>query len=100
MFKFSKRHSRPADAQPIWAACSRLLDYPDQDLLNSLDQIQELVSEDEHLTPLIGHLRGNDLQTLQQEYVETFDHTRRCALYLTYFAYGDTRRRGVALVLL
>ena len=28
----------------------------------------------------------------------TFDHTRKCALYLTYFAYGDTRRRGVALV--
>ena len=35
---------------------------------------------------------------LQQEYVATFDHTRKCALYLTYFAYGDTRRRGVALV--
>lgn len=98
MFKFSKRHSRPADAQPIWAACSRLLDYPDQDLVDSLDQIQALVSENEHLTPLIDHLRDHDLQTLQQEYVETFDHTRRCALYLTYFAYGDTRRRGVALV--
>ena len=35
---------------------------------------------------------------LQQDYVATFDLTRKCALYLTYFAYGDTRRRGMALV--
>ena len=39
-----------------------------------------------------------ELGALQEEYVATFDHTRKCALYLTYFAYGDTRRRGVALV--
>lgn len=98
MFRLSRKHQRPAAAQPVWAACSRLLDYPDQDLIDSLDQIAALVPNDQHLTPLIDHLRQHELAALQQEYVATFDHTRRCALYLTYFAYGDTRRRGVGLV--
>jgi nitrate reductase molybdenum cofactor assembly chaperone NarJ/NarW len=50
------------------------------------------------LDGLVRHLRTTDLRALQEEYVDTFDHTRRRALHLTYFAYGDTRRRGVALV--
>ena len=33
-----------------------------------------------------------------QHYVETFDLRRRCALYLTYYRYGDTRKRGMAMV--
>jgi nitrate reductase delta subunit len=33
-----------------------------------------------------------------QHYVETFDLRRRCALYLTYYRYGDTRRRGMAML--
>jgi nitrate reductase delta subunit len=50
------------------------------------------------LTSLLDHLASQPLQAAQRDYVETFDHTRKCALYLTYFSYGDTRRRGVALV--
>jgi len=30
--------------------------------------------------------------------VETFDNRRRCNLFLTYFAHGDTRKRGIALL--
>lgn len=33
-----------------------------------------------------------------RHYVETFDLRRRCCLYLTYYAFGDTRNRGVALL--
>ena len=33
-----------------------------------------------------------------QHYVETFDLRRRCALYLTYYRYGDTRKRGMSMV--
>jgi nitrate reductase delta subunit len=33
-----------------------------------------------------------------QHYVETFDLRRRCALYLTYYRYGDTRNRGMAML--
>ena len=38
------------------------------------------------------------LPALQAEYVETFDNRRRCNLFLTYFAHGDTRKRGMALL--
>ena len=34
----------------------------------------------------------------RQDYVETFDNRRRCNLFLTYFAHGDTRKRGMALL--
>ncbi|WP_446474088.1 nitrate reductase molybdenum cofactor assembly chaperone [Actinomadura opuntiae] len=33
-----------------------------------------------------------------QHYVETFDLRRRCALYLSYYRYGDTRKRGMAML--
>jgi len=35
---------------------------------------------------------------MTRHYVETFDLQRRCSLYLTYYAHGDTRRRGMALL--
>ena len=34
----------------------------------------------------------------RRHYVETFDLRRRCALYLTYYRYGDTRKRGMAML--
>jgi nitrate reductase delta subunit len=95
----SFRHDTlPDDVRPVWAACSALLDYPTQELLDSLDAIEGLVPGNEALCGVIAHLRSRELRLLQEEYVQTFDHTRKCALYLTYFSYGDTRRRGVAMV--
>lgn len=84
--------------QRIWAVCSALLDYPTPELVDSLDDLEALVADNKHLASVFAHFRSHDVQTLQQDYVATFDHTRKCALYLTYFAFGDTRRRGVALV--
>ena len=98
MRRFSRRHTLPDDVRPVWAACSALLDYPTQELLDSLDAIEALVPGNGPLDGVIAHLRSRDLRLLQEEYVQTFDHTRKCALYLTYFSYGDTRRRGVAMV--
>ena len=89
---------RAEDARPVWAACAALLDYPTAELVASLDRVEALVPDHEHLAPLVGHLRRGDLRRLQEDYVATFDHTRKCALHLTYFAYGDTRRRGTALL--
>ncbi|MBS2938384.1 nitrate reductase molybdenum cofactor assembly chaperone [Nocardioides sp. J2M5] len=93
---------RPArsrgDERHVWAACSVLLDYPTAELLAALDAVERIVPGHEALAPLLTHLRSHRLQDLQADYVETFDHTRKCALHLTYFAYGDTRRRGLALV--
>jgi nitrate reductase delta subunit len=82
----------------VWAVCSRVLDYPTPALADALDDLERLVPDDPHLLALLDHLRRTPLAVLQQDYVATFDHTRKCALYLTYFALGDTRRRGAALV--
>jgi nitrate reductase delta subunit len=35
-----------------------------------------------------------------QQYVDSFDHTRRRSLHLTYYRHGDTRARGMALLAL
>jgi nitrate reductase delta subunit len=86
------------DPGPVWAVSSVLLDYPTEELVASLDDLEALVPGHPHLAGLIDHLRRVPLAELQQDYVATFDHTRKCALYLTYFAFGDTRRRGAALV--
>lgn len=98
LLRWGRRTNRPADAVPVWAVASVLLDYPTAGLLAGLDDLEALVPGDATLAPLFAHLRSHDLATLQGDYVQTFDHTRKCALYLTYYAYGDTRRRGVALV--
>lgn len=97
--RLRRRTARP-DQQAVrtWAVCSALLDYPTEDLLDALDDLAALVPGHPHLEPLIDHVRRTPLARLQQDYVATFDHTRKCALYLTYFAFGDTRRRGAALV--
>ncbi|QTX03859.1 nitrate reductase molybdenum cofactor assembly chaperone [Agromyces archimandritae] len=35
---------------------------------------------------------------LEDHYVRTFDLKRKCSMYLSYYATGDTRRRGTALI--
>jgi nitrate reductase molybdenum cofactor assembly chaperone NarJ/NarW len=46
----------------------------------------------------LGWLRTTPPAEVAQHYVETFDLRRRCALYLTYYRYGDTRKRGMAML--
>ena len=98
MMPFTRTRTRPDAVRRVWAAVSVLLEYSTAELVTSLDVIEALVPGNTHLAPLFAHVRDTDLGALQQEYVAIFDHTRKCALYLTYFAYGDTRRRGMALV--
>jgi nitrate reductase delta subunit len=95
---FGRKVPATADVARTWAVCSALLDYPTEALVSSLDDLESLVPGDADLLGLTAHMRRMPLVELQQQYVATFDLTRKCALYLTYFAYGDTRRRGAALV--
>jgi nitrate reductase delta subunit len=46
----------------------------------------------------VDHLRRTQPIELAAHYVETFDLRRRSCLHLTYYAYGDTRKRGMALL--
>lgn len=86
-----------------WQVVSLLLDYPDHVLVARVPMLRGVVAglPDAQRLPLLevlDTLEQGDLGALQQEYVDTFDVTRKCSLHLTYFTSGDTRRRGVALV--
>jgi nitrate reductase delta subunit len=86
-----------------WQVQSLLLDYPDERLLARLDLLTEAATslEPDVAGPLIRfleHLRGTPPPDLAADYVATFDHRKRCCLFLTYYAYGDTRKRGMALL--
>lgn len=80
-----------------------LLDYPDDDLLGRLpslrtavDALPQPVRGD--LAGVIDHLAALAPREAGAAYVETFDLRRRACLYLTYYAHGDTRQRGMALL--
>ena len=89
--------------QVTWQAASLLLAYPDEELLEHLPLLRAAVARlpGEQAAPLerfLGHAETTPLLELAADYVTTFDHQRRCCLYLTYYAHGDTRKRGMALL--
>lgn len=91
-----------ADAA-VWQSAALLLGYPDEELIGSLPLVRRLLAHVppptlEPLERLADHLEATASQQLQTAYVETFDTSRRRSLYLTYFAHGDTRKRGIALL--
>lgn len=94
----------PAEQLTVaWQSASLLLGYPDEALVDQLEVIHRL---SHRLPDAVGgplrstvvHLEASSLSQLQEEYVDTFDTRRRHNLFLTYFAHGDTRKRGVALL--
>jgi nitrate reductase molybdenum cofactor assembly chaperone NarJ/NarW len=103
----SKKHPRPSlppeQLAVAWQSASLLLGYPDERLLGELELIRA-ASHDlpatlgEPIREVVVHLESMPSTEAQAEYVETFDNRRRNSLFLTYFAHGDTRKRGVALL--
>ena len=97
-----RRHSQPPTAAP-WALLSFLLRYPDADVAAARDEVAGEVSAladgpvREALERFLAGWTG-DQTALAARYVETFDLRRRASLYLTYYAHGDTRERGMALL--
>jgi nitrate reductase delta subunit len=86
-----------------WQSASLLLDYPSEELLEHLALVRSASRALPHrladpLRAFADHVERTSLSDLQAEYVETFDTRRRCNLFLTYFAHGDTRKRGMALL--
>ncbi len=86
-----------------WQSVSLLLDYPDVEMLSGLEVVRSAshelpVAVGDLIRGFADHVELADLPSLQAEYVETFDSRRRCNLFLTYFAHGDTRKRGMALL--
>jgi nitrate reductase molybdenum cofactor assembly chaperone NarJ/NarW len=91
------------DVSPYKLA-SVLLQYPTADLLAGLDHLDATAATTspraarEAFGRFLAWLRATPPTEVAQHYVATFDLRRRCALYLTYYRYGDTRKRGMAML--
>ena len=97
-----RRHRQEATPAP-WALLSYLLRYPDDEVAAAGDALA---------TEVAGLPAGPGRDALERfmatwteeqtalaaRYVETFDLRRRTTLELTYYAHGDTRARGMALL--
>ena len=86
-----------------WQIQSLLLSYPDEELLGRRPLLRNAVGTlptpvGAPLGDFLDHLDRTPLPELAAEYVATFDHRKRFSPYLTYFSYGDTRKRGMALL--
>ncbi|TWP35809.1 nitrate reductase molybdenum cofactor assembly chaperone [Leekyejoonella antrihumi] len=82
---------------------SVLLQYPTASLFAGLDVLDEAAAATpKHsaaaFAQFLAWLRSTSSDQVADHYVQTFDLRRRCALYLTYFRYGDTRNRGMAML--
>jgi nitrate reductase delta subunit len=92
------------DQRVLWRIAALLLDYPSTQTLAMSDQLVSAARElpDALRAPILDFLLHEfgsaDPLQLAAQYVETFDMRRRASLHLTYYAYGDTRKRGMALL--
>ncbi|MCP2258228.1 respiratory nitrate reductase chaperone NarJ [Streptoalloteichus tenebrarius] len=104
------RRSGPVEADPergtVFHLLSLLLQYPDAELLAARSELVDAVaalpdSPARHeLSRFATWYADQPPMDLARHYVETFDLRRRSSLYLTYYLHGDTRRRGMALLVL
>lgn len=87
-------------------ALSRLLQYPDVELIKHLPEVAGVLYEmpklskkvQAGLTQFIGDLECADLFDSQENYVECFDRGRATSLHLFEHVHGDSRERGQAMV--
>ncbi|MFS2212890.1 nitrate reductase molybdenum cofactor assembly chaperone [Telluria sp. Tellsp104] len=79
---------------------SALLLYPEGDLVAALPELEDglPLPMRARVAPLLAHLAENDMITLQQEYVQTFDRTPSHSLHLFEHIHGESRDRGQAMV--
>lgn len=83
---------------------SVLLQYPTAAIFEGLDTLETAAADvpsregRQAIRVFLSWLRATPPTEVAQHYVETFDLRRRCALYLTYYRCGDTRKRGLAML--
>jgi nitrate reductase delta subunit len=92
-----------AQLATAWQVQSLLMCYPDERLMASGPMLRAATATLPRpvrgpLEIFTKQLDRTPLTELAADYVATFDHRKRFSPYLTYFAYGDTRKRGMALL--
>ena len=92
-----------AGAVSPFKLASILLQYPTAALFDGLGDVEAAAAGSsrasrEAFARFLAWLRVTNPTEVARHYVATFDLRRRCALYLTYYRYGDTRKRGMAML--
>lgn len=87
----------------LFMAASLLLDYPDDAWGDKCAAVASAcgslpVGVDKLLASYLDTAREWGRREMEQHYVDTFDQRRRCSLFLSYYAVGDTRQRGAAIL--
>jgi len=83
---------------------SYLLHYPDESLVGLLPEFREVLNEIESVSArnkydrILSYFEQTPLIQLQEQYTETFDLNPANCMNLTYHRWGDTEKRGPALV--
>jgi len=83
-----------------------LLDYPDERLLAGREEVEHVLERLEPsprrdaLAAFVDWLYATDRLALEQEYVASFDFSKRTTLHLSFYTYGDRRQRGIAMLAL
>ena len=81
-----------------------LLDYPDEHLLAARDEIRAVLAQLEPsprrdgLAAFASWLYATARLDVEHEYVASFDFSKRTTLHLSFYAYGDRRQRGMAML--
>ena len=87
-------------------ALSRLLQYPDRELMDHLSEVAAALYEMPKLSKkvqvgleeFVNNLEASDLMDSQENYVECFERGRATSLHLFEHVHGDSRERGQAMV--
>lgn len=97
-------HQRTQPSRTPYKLLSLLLQYPDERLLAARLQILAAARElpaspqQEAIARFCVYWAAATPAQLTQDFVETFDLQKRSGLYLSFYLYGDTRKRGMALL--
>ncbi len=98
------RRRSAAGARTVYKLCSLLLQYPDDELRAAAGELREAVRglprsrAAQALDEFMEWWTACDPLALEEHYVQSFDLDKRSGLYLTFYAKGDKRERGMALV--
>lgn len=92
------------DKRTILMMCSHLLGYPSEKFIEEHKELEAVLLKEgsltvkQHIVDAYAPLNQLSRQKQQEVYVETFDLTSALGLYLTAHEYGDSTKRGAALI--
>lgn len=95
---------RAAAARMVYKLCSLLLCYPDEQLRGAQGELLAAIGQLPSVPATKALMRfwewwtRTDPLRAAQHYVQTLDLGKRSGLYLTFYAQGDKRERGAALL--